>query len=152
MRTELLHSYSSTSLSNLSRSPSFLSINSKGSSNNDNFNSPKGIGGDKYATLGEDYLPKEDAVQDGCCAEFVRKTFTRKNIAKKLPIISWLPKYNTSKAVSDFIAGLTVGLTLIPQGLAMASVAGLPMQVCLNEIWSLFFISFIQKLHATSCS
>jgi len=124
MKTELLHSYSSTSLSNLSRSPSRLSINSKGSNGNQTQ-----IDENKYATLGEDPMPKEDSNQEGCCGECLRNAFTRKNVAKKLPIINWLPQYNASKAVSDSIAGLTVGLTLIPQGLAMASVAGLPMQV-----------------------
>jgi len=32
-------------------------------------------------------------------------------------------------AVSDFIAGITVGLTAIPQGIAYALVAHLPAQV-----------------------
>ena len=38
-----------------------------------------------------------------------------KQIKKKVPIISWLPNYNVDMAVSDLIAGVTVGLTVIPQ-------------------------------------
>ena len=38
-----------------------------------------------------------------------------KQFKKKLPIISWLPNYNLDLAVSDLIAGVTVGLTIIPQ-------------------------------------
>ena len=38
-----------------------------------------------------------------------------KQIKKKLPITSWLPNYNLDFAVSDVIAGVTVGLTVIPQ-------------------------------------
>lgn len=49
---------------------------------------------------------------------------------KRLPITSWLPSYNSEKAVADFIAGITVGLTVIPQALAYATLAGLNPQVC----------------------
>lgn len=48
---------------------------------------------------------------------------------KRLPILSWLPKYNSEKAISDAIAGITVGLTVMPQGLAYAILAGLEPQV-----------------------
>ncbi|KAK0092235.1 hypothetical protein PV326_001903 [Microctonus aethiopoides] len=47
---------------------------------------------------------------------------------KRLPILSWLPKYNSEKAISDAIAGITVGLTVMPQGLAYAILAGLEPQ------------------------
>jgi sodium-independent sulfate anion transporter 11 len=43
--------------------------------------------------------------------------------------LEWLPRYNLEWAVSDFIAGITVGLTAIPQGIAYALVANLPAQV-----------------------
>jgi len=51
-----------------------------------------------------------------------------KQAKKRLPILSWLPQYNTEKAISDAIAGVTVGLTVIPQGIAYAVVAGLEPQ------------------------
>merc|ERR1719291_1624021 len=51
-----------------------------------------------------------------------------KQVKKKEPILTWLPKYNVDSAVSDVIAGVTVGLTVIPQGIAYALVAGLPPQ------------------------
>ena len=34
---------------------------------------------------------------------------------RKLPILGWLPQYCTDWAVADMIAGVTVGLTIIPQ-------------------------------------
>lgn len=43
-----------------------------------------------------------------------------------LPILKWLPKYRLNYLFYDFIAGITVGLTAIPQGIAYAVVAGLP--------------------------
>lgn len=50
-------------------------------------------------------------------------------VKRKLPIISWLPQYNLNCLKSDVIAGLTVGLTVIPQGMAYAALAGLDLQV-----------------------
>ncbi|XP_026329442.1 sodium-independent sulfate anion transporter-like [Hyposmocoma kahamanoa] len=44
---------------------------------------------------------------------------------KKLPIVEWLPQYNVTTLIQDIIAGITVGLTAIPQGIAYAVVAGL---------------------------
>lgn len=45
------------------------------------------------------------------------------------PILTWLPRYNLTWLKMDLIAGLTVGLTAVPQALAYAEVAGLPVQV-----------------------
>jgi sodium-independent sulfate anion transporter 11 len=53
----------------------------------------------------------------------------KKWVTKKLPILKWLPKYNKDMAISDFIAGITVGLMVIPQGIAYALIANLPAQV-----------------------
>lgn len=46
-----------------------------------------------------------------------------------LPFLAWLPHYSLQWLKMDFIAGLSVGLTVIPQALAYAEVAGLPPQV-----------------------
>lgn len=51
-----------------------------------------------------------------------------KHVKKKVPITKWLPAYNLDNAISDAIAGITVGLTVIPQGIAYAIVANLPPQ------------------------
>ena len=48
------------------------------------------------------------------------------NIKKIIPILEWLPKYNTSLFKGDVLAGITVGIILIPQGIAYALIAGLP--------------------------
>ncbi|KAL0841788.1 hypothetical protein ABMA28_014043 [Loxostege sticticalis] len=49
-----------------------------------------------------------------------------KTIKKRLPILQWLPKYSSDYLIKDTIAGVTVGLTAIPQGIAYAVIAGLP--------------------------
>ncbi|XP_003708291.1 sodium-independent sulfate anion transporter [Megachile rotundata] len=51
-----------------------------------------------------------------------------KFIRKRIPIVDWLPKYNSEKFLNDIIAGVTVGLTVMPQGLAYATLAGLAPQ------------------------
>lgn len=43
-----------------------------------------------------------------------------------IPILDWITNYNTTTLKADTIAGLTVGIILIPQGLAYAMIAGLP--------------------------
>ena len=43
-----------------------------------------------------------------------------------LPITEWLPKYSKRDFKGDLIAGLTVAIMLIPQGMAYALLAGLP--------------------------
>ncbi|XP_052664212.1 sodium-independent sulfate anion transporter isoform X3 [Harpia harpyja] len=46
----------------------------------------------------------------------------------RLPVLRWLPRYSSAWLQLDLIAGLTVGLTVVPQALAYAEVAGLPLQ------------------------
>ncbi|KAM7199789.1 sulfate transporter 4.1 [Naviculisporaceae sp. PSN 640] len=53
----------------------------------------------------------------------------------KFPIIGWLPRYNYRWLVNDLIAGLTVGLMLIPQGLSYAKLATIPVQYGLMSSW-----------------
>ena len=48
------------------------------------------------------------------------------NIKKIIPILEWLPNYQSSRFNGDLIAGITVGIILIPQGIAYALIAGLP--------------------------
>lgn len=53
----------------------------------------------------------------------------------KFPIIGWLPKYNYRWLVNDVIAGLTIGLMLIPQGLSYAKIAKIPVEYGLMSSW-----------------
>jgi len=49
----------------------------------------------------------------------------RETIKRLFPITKWLPQYTLTWFIKDLIAGTTVGLTAIPQGIAYAVVAGL---------------------------
>ncbi len=45
---------------------------------------------------------------------------------KVFPFLAWLSNYKRTDFLSDLVAGLTVGVILIPQGMAYAMIAGLP--------------------------
>lgn len=55
--------------------------------------------------------------------------------SEKFPIIGWLPRYNYRWIVNDFVAGLTLALMLIPQSLAYAKIADIPVQYGLMSSW-----------------
>ncbi|XP_068769766.1 sodium-independent sulfate anion transporter isoform X2 [Struthio camelus] len=66
-------------------------------------------------------MPAPDPQDAGRCC-------SRRTVQKRLPILSWLPRYSLAWLQLDLIAGATVGLTVVPQALAYAEVAGLPVQ------------------------
>ncbi|XP_059351349.1 uncharacterized protein LOC130697040 [Daphnia carinata] len=55
-----------------------------------------------------------------------QRIFRKKTLYMRIPILKWLPKYSAQDFVADLVAGITVGVTVIPQGLAYATVARLP--------------------------
>ncbi|XP_017785037.1 PREDICTED: sodium-independent sulfate anion transporter [Nicrophorus vespilloides] len=61
-------------------------------------------------------------------------------IQKRIPIIGWAKNYNSEKALSDLIAGITVGLTVMPQALAYATLAGLEPQYGLYSAFAGTFV------------
>jgi sodium-independent sulfate anion transporter 11 len=80
---------------------------------------------------------KEECFNPIGCA---KKWLSKERISARLPILRWLPEYDLETGVSDLIAGLTVGLMVIPQGIAYAIVAGLPPQY---GLYSAFMGSFV---------
>jgi SulP family sulfate permease len=49
-----------------------------------------------------------------------------KFLKRLIPILDWLPNYNAATLRGDAVAGITVAIILIPQGIAYALIAGLP--------------------------
>jgi SulP family sulfate permease len=47
-------------------------------------------------------------------------------VSKYFPIAGWLPRYTKKDWRGDLLAGLTVGVMLVPQGMAYGLLAGLP--------------------------
>lgn len=76
-----------------------------------------------------------------------KKFFRKKMLVKRFPILQWMPKYSADDAIGDLIAGITVGLTVIPQALAYAGIAGLPPQAGLYGS----FIGAILYIFIGSC-
>ncbi|EFN72502.1 Sodium-independent sulfate anion transporter [Camponotus floridanus] len=70
----------------------------------------------------------------------------KKTLYKRLPVLSWIPRYNSQDALGDLVAGITVGLTVIPQSLAYSNVAGLPPQSPIQHAILLSFIAGIVEL------
>lgn len=52
----------------------------------------------------------------------------KKFLHRRVYILTWLPKYDRSKALCDLIAGVTIGLTMVPQSLAYANLANVKAQ------------------------
>lgn len=65
------------------------------------------------------------------------------NWQDRIPIVKWLPRYSFYAFQCDFIAGITVALMVIPQGLAYAVIAGLPTQY---GLYSAFMGGFVYCL------
>lgn len=57
------------------------------------------------------------------------KRGAKRFLHRRVRVTQWLPEYNQEKFVCDMIAGVTVGLTVMPQALAYATLAGLEPQV-----------------------
>ena len=50
-------------------------------------------------------------------------------LVDRFPVVRWLCRYNPRTLLADAIAGVTVGLMVVPQALAYARIAGLPLEV-----------------------
>lgn len=80
-------------------------------------------------TASNDYiLPAGSEQSAGGWRAAVRRRLNRKTLHKRVPVSAWLPRYSSQDALGDLIAGVTVGLTVIPQSLAYSNIAGLPPQ------------------------
>nr|XP_021495367.1 sodium-independent sulfate anion transporter isoform X4 [Meriones unguiculatus] len=86
-------------------------------------------------SLGQARPPSLDMAPDTCCCAPAA-------LQRRLPILAWLPGYSLHWLRMDFIAGLSVGLTVIPQALAYAEVAGLPPQYGLYSAFMGCFVYF----------
>lgn len=68
-------------------------------------------------------------------------------VKKRFPISGWLPEYSLRTLQCDLIAGLSVGLMVVPQGLAYAQLASLPQQY---GLYSAFMGCFVYCIFGTS--
>lgn len=66
-----------------------------------------------------------------------------KYLLAKVPVVNWLPKYDWKWILPDVIAGVTMGVLLIPQGLAYAKIATISSQYGLITSFSPSAVYFI---------
>ncbi|XP_017102805.2 sodium-independent sulfate anion transporter [Drosophila bipectinata] len=68
----------------------------------------------------------------------------KRRLHRHVPIFQWLPFYTTEWGIDDFIAGITLGLTIIPESMACALLAGLPARygLCSAFIGPLIYMIF----------
>ncbi|RDW82228.1 SulP family sulfate permease [Coleophoma cylindrospora] len=60
---------------------------------------------------------------------------TNRYLLEKVPIVNWISNYSTKWILNDVIAGLTIGVLLVPQALAYAKIATIPLQDGLLASW-----------------
>lgn len=86
------------------------------------------------------------------CAEqlhekrILSRLFSVKTLKKKLPCLEWIPKYTLRHLKGDVIAGLTTGLSVLPQGLAYGVITEIPAQY---GLYSSFMGSFAYAVLGT---
>ncbi|EDW38604.1 GL12698 [Drosophila persimilis] len=68
----------------------------------------------------------------------------KRRLHRHMPVTQWLPLYSTEWGIDDFIAGITLGLTIIPESMACALLAGLPARygLCSAFIGPLIYMVF----------
>ena len=77
-------------------------------------------------------------------------------LKKYIPILGWLPAYRSTWLRHDLLAGLTTAAVVIPQSMAYAALAGLPMEVGLYTsltpmlVYALLGTSRVLSVSATS--
>ncbi|XP_044758640.1 sodium-independent sulfate anion transporter-like [Coccinella septempunctata] len=70
----------------------------------------------------------------------------KRSYLQRIHITQWLPQYKKFDFISDLVAGLTVGMMLIPQSIAYAGIASLPAQY---GLYTAFVGSFTYVIFGT---
>lgn len=88
---------------------------------------------EKISASGDmEFIPDKDKAGPGfikIAGKWYHKKCTIQLLKQRLPILQWMPQYTLQAAFRDFLAGFTVALTAIPQGIAYGAVAGVPIEV-----------------------
>lgn len=63
-------------------------------------------------------------------------------LVDKVPVVHWAPQYNPRWLLNDALAGITIGVMLIPQALAYAKIATISGEFGLMSSWLPNFLYF----------
>ncbi|KMQ95241.1 sodium-independent sulfate anion transporter [Lasius niger] len=80
------------------------------------------------------------AIAKAFVAKWYKKNTCDDYVKRRLPVLDWLPRYRSTWIFQDALAGITVGLTAVPQGIAYGIVAGLNAEY---GLYAAFMASFI---------
>lgn len=72
---------------------------------------------------------------------------TRQGLARRLPIVTWLPRYRREFLRGDLIAGVAVTALIVPKNLGYAGIAGVPLE---NGLYAAAAGALIYALFCTS--
>src|SRR5512136_2897352 len=72
--------------------------------------------------------------EDIMSATTIRTAQRANRLARFIPILAWLPRYDRAWLTIDVIAGLTVWGLVVPEAMAYAGIAGLPPLACLYTL------------------
>ena len=78
------------------------------------------------------------------------------SISRYIPMVGWLPKYRSEWLRFDIVAGLTTGAVVMPKAMAMATIAGLPVELGLYTallpmaIYAIFGSSYRMSMSTTA--
>lgn len=72
----------------------------------------------------------------------------KKELHRRIGFLKWAPTYSKMDALSDMIAGITLGLTIVPQSMAYATLARLPPKVSINKVvtMSIFILRSLKPI------
>ncbi|KAG5307986.1 S2611 protein, partial [Acromyrmex insinuator] len=79
-------------------------------------------------------------------AKWYKKDKYSKYAVRRLPVLNWLPRYKPTWFLQDALAGITVGLLAVPQGIAYGALAGLNPE---HGLYAAFMASFTYILFGT---
>ncbi|EAQ87322.1 hypothetical protein CHGG_03941 [Chaetomium globosum CBS 148.51] len=74
----------------------------------------------------DSYVEEEPSVADALLYLFPTIPGTVAYLKELFPFVGWIFHYNLTWLLGDFIAGVTVGFVVVPQGMAYAKLANLP--------------------------
>lgn len=93
------------------------------------------------------HMDEDDEISLTGCLHWTRERFfTREKLKRRLPLLTWINNYSLKDLHGDLIAGISVAFTILPQGLALSLLAGLPPQY---GLYSSFVGCFVYAIFGT---
>ncbi|KAF2146648.1 uncharacterized protein K452DRAFT_68822 [Aplosporella prunicola CBS 121167] len=93
------------------------------------------------------YVEQEPTAWEWICETFPNGRDVVAYLYRLFPFLAWITRYNTTWLWGDLVAGITVGAVVVPQGMAYAKLAELPVEY---GLYSSFMGVIVYWFFATS--